>query len=203
MGVYTRYEKVVDPEGKSLSVREALALINQTLDEVLSEQEGDFDSDTRWAVTWFEEYGFSEGEFGKADVLARAKVTAVSALVDAGIVSSKAGKVRLLRPAELNDDWDPAKHKRITIWEIVQHLIRVLETGGETAAGELIAKIGVQAEVARELAYRLYSMCERKKRAGEALSYNALVQSWPEINRLAQSQPAPPAAAQAELFQGA
>ena len=202
MAVYTRYAKVVDAEGKALSVREALALINQTLDEVLSAQEGDFDADSRWAVAWFDQSGFAEGEFGTADVLARAKGTAVSGLVEAKIVASKAGKVRLLKPAELPDDWNPATDPRLTVWEMVHQLIRVLEAEGETAAAILLAKLGAKAEVARELAYRLYTVCERKKRAAEALSYNALVQSWPEISRLSRAEAAAltPEPAQAELL---
>jgi putative DNA methylase len=187
MAVYTRYAKVIDAEGKVLTVREALALINQTLDEVLAEQEGDFDADTRWAVAWFDQMGFNEGDFGVADVLARAKVTAVSSLADDKIVVSKGGKVRLFKPSELPANWDPATDKRLTVWEMVHQLIRILEAGGESAAAELVAKLGVKAEVARELAYRLYTVCERKKRAPEALSYNALVQSWPEITRLARN----------------
>ncbi|MGK2959085.1 MAG: DUF1156 domain-containing protein [Acidimicrobiales bacterium] len=194
MAVYTSYANVVDAEGKSLSVREALALINQTLDEVLAEQEGDFDADSRWALAWFEQFGFAEGEFGVADVLARAKVTAVTGLVEAGIVVSRAGKVRLLRPAELPENWDPATDARLTVWEMVHHLIRVLEAGGENAAAMLLAKLGVKAEVARELCYRLYTLCERKKRAAEALAYNSLVQSWPEISRLAREGDKPPPA---------
>jgi putative DNA methylase len=190
MGVYTRYAKVVDAEGRSITVREALALINQTLDEVLAEQEGDFDADSRWAVAWFEQFGFGEGEFGVADVLARAKVTAVSALADDGIVISKGGKVHLVKPSELSGDWDPATDERLTVWEMVHHLIRVLEASGEGAASDLVAKLGAKAEVARELAYRLYTVCERKKRAQEALSYNALVLSWPEISRLARESAA-------------
>ena len=202
MAVYTRYAKVVDAEGKALSVREALALINQTLDEVLSEQEGDFDADSRWAVAWFDQSGFAEGEFGTADVLARAKVTSVAGLVEAGVVISKAGKVRLLKPAELPADWDPAADQRLTVWEMVHHLIRVLEADGETAAALLLAKMGAKAEVARELAYRLYTVCERKKRASDALSYNALVQSWPEISRLSResAHAAEDAPAQADMF---
>jgi putative DNA methylase len=200
MGVYTRYGKVLDAEGKSVSVREALMLINQTLDEALAEQEGDFDSDSRWAVAWFEQCGFAEGEFGVADVLARAKNTAVSGLVQAGIVVSKAGKVRLLKPEELAPDWDPATDPRLTVWEVVHHLIRALEAGGEGAAAQLVAKLGAKSEIARELAYRLYTVCERKKRAAEALSYNGLVQSWPEITHLARESPKVQPA-QAQLFE--
>jgi putative DNA methylase len=186
MAVYTRYAKVIDAEGKPVSVRDALALINQVLDEALAEQEGDFDADSRWALAWFEQYGFNDGEFGVAETLSKAKNTSVGGLVDAGMLISKAGKARLLRPAELPADWEPAADPRLTVWEMVHHLIRALEAGGESAAADLVAKLGGKAEVARELAYRLYTLCERKKRAAEALSYNSLVQSWPEITRLAQ-----------------
>ena len=184
MAVYTRYAKVLDAEGKPLSVREALALINQTLDEALAEQEGDFDADSRWALAWFEQSGFAEGEYGVAETLSKAKNTSVAGMVEAGILASKGGKVRLLRPDELPADWDPETDPRLTAWESVHHLVRALEAGGENAAAELVAKLGSKAEIARELAYRLYTVCERKKRAQEALSYNGLVQSWPEITRL-------------------
>ena len=185
MAVYTRYARVLDAEGNSLSVREALALINQTLDEALAEQEGDFDADSRWALTWFEQAGFDDGEYGMAEQLSKSKNTSVAGMVDAGILESGRGEVRLLRPEELPSDWDPATDPRLTAWEIVHHLIRALASGGEAAAAQLVAKLGAKAEVARELAYRLYTLCERKKRAQEALSYNGLVQSWPEITRLA------------------
>ena len=199
MAVYTRYAKVLDAAGNPVSVREALALINQTLDEVLAEQEGDFDADSRWALAWFEQHGFDAGEYGVAETLSKAKNTSVGGLAEAGIVESKAGTARLLKPAELPADWDPARDSRLTAWEMVHHLIRVLEAGGETAAAALTAKLGAQAETARELCYRLYTLCERKKRAAEALSYNGLVQSWPEISRLAQ-EAGRPGAEQAGLF---
>jgi putative DNA methylase len=200
MAIYTRYAKVLDAEGKSLSVRAALALINQTLDEVLAEQEGDFDADSRFALAWFEQYGFAEGEFGVADVLARAKGTAVAGVVEAGIVISGKGKVRLLKPAEMPADWDPTTDTRLTVWEMVHHLIRVLEAGGEGAAAVIVAKLGSQAETARELCYRLYILCERKKRANEAMAYNGLVQSWPEITRLARETPRATLVGTADMF---
>ncbi|WP_289020048.1 DUF1156 domain-containing protein [Desulfobacter postgatei] len=184
MAVFTRYEKVLDAQGKALTVREALALINQTLDETLAEQEGDFDADSRWALTWFDQMGFEEGEYGMAEQLSKSKNTSVSGLVEAGILISKGGKVRLLTPDELDPDWNPLSDKRLTVWEMVHHLIRALHQG-ETAAADLVAKLGAQAEVARELCYRLYTLCERKKRASEAIAYNSLVESWPEITRLA------------------
>lgn len=185
MAVYTRYAKVLDTQGKPLGVREALALINQTLDEALAEQEGDFDADSRWALTWFEQHGFAEGPAGEAILLSTAKATALNGLEQAGIIKSGHSKVRLLKPEELLADWDPATDRRLTAWEIVHQLIRVLAIGGEGAAAGLVAKLGAKAEIARELAYRLYTLCERKKRAAEALAYNGLVQSWPEIVRLA------------------
>jgi putative DNA methylase len=200
MAVYTRYAKVLDAEGKPLTVRDALALINQTLDEALAEQEGDFDADSRWALTWFEQSGFAEGEYGVAEQLSKSKNTSVEAMSGKdGFVESRRGKVRLLRPGELPAGWNPAADHRLSAWEIVHQMIRVLASAGEGAAAELVAKLGIKAELARELAYRLYTMCERKKRAAEALSYNGLVQSWPEIVRLAR-EGARPRAEQAALF---
>jgi len=202
MAVYTRYGKVLDAAGNQVSVREALALINQVLDEVLAEQEGDFDADTRWALTWFDQMGFAEGDYGVAETLSKAKNTSVAGIVEAGVAVAGAGKVRLLKPAELPTDWDPATDKRLTVWEMTHHLVRALGQGEEAAAG-IVARIGSQADMARELAYRLYSVCERKKRAAEALDYNALVQAWPELARLAQGHLAAtqtPAATQEELF---
>jgi len=201
MAVYTRYSKVLDNQGKPVAVREALALINQVLDETLAEQEGDFDADSRFAIAWFEQHGFSEGEFGVATVLAQAKNTGMNGLSEAGILESKRGKVRLYRPSELPTDWGPTSDARITHWEIVHQLIRALESGGESATAALVAKIGTKAETARELAYRLYSLSERKKRAAEALQYNALVQSFPEITRLAREVGSEKTlAAQGELY---
>ena len=188
MGVYSKYEKVVDAEGNALSVRVALTLINEVLDESLAEQEGDFDADSRWSLTWFDQNGFNEGDYGIAEQLSKSKNIAVDGLVEAGIITSKFGKVRLLKPAELSDDWDPLTDKRLSAWEIVHQLIKVLDKSGEYAASQLVKKLGANAEIARELCYRLYSVCERKKRASEAMAYNSLVQSWPEINRLAAEQ---------------
>ena len=199
MAVFTRYTRVLDAAGRPMSVRAALALINQTLDEVLAEQEGDFDADSRWALAWFEQHGFDDGAYGAAETLSKAKNTSVAGMVNAGIIESQGGRVRLLRPKDLSDDWDPAADARLTAWEAVHHLVRVLETRGETGAAEIVVPLGSTAETARELCYRLYTLCERKKRAVEALSYNSLVQSWPEITRLARSAPAE----QAALFDGA
>jgi len=165
----------------------------------LASPQGDFDSDSRWALAWFEQSGFSEGEYGVAETLSTAKNTSVAGMVEARILASKGGKVHLLRPDELPTNWDPATDPRLTAWEVVHQLIRVLEAGGESSAADLVAKLGSHAETARELAYRLYTLCERKKRAQEALSYNGLVQSWPEITRLARES-GKPRAEQGALF---
>ena len=198
MAIYTRYARVLESDGSRLPVRTALAMINQVLDEVLAEQEGDFDADTRWALAWFEQSGFDAGDYGVAETLSKAKNTSVQGLVDAGVLASKGGKVRLLPPSDLQENWNPATDSRLTVWEMVHHLIRTLEASGEGAAADLVAELGAAADTARELAYRLYSICERKKRAPEALSYNSLVQSWPEIRRLAHEVGG---SAQADLFE--
>ena len=186
MAVYTRFSRVLDAEGQALTVREALALINQVLDEALAEQEGDFDTDSRWALAWFEQHGFTSGDYGVAETLSKAKNTSVQGLIEAGILTSKAGQVRLLKADELPADWNPETDPRLTAWEMVHHLIRVLEAGGERAAAELVEKLGARAESVCELCYRLYTVCERKNRTAEAFAYNSLVQSWPEIARLAE-----------------
>ena len=176
-------------------------MINSSLDSLLAEQEGDFDAESRWALTWFEQFGFEEGEYGIAETLSKAKNISISGLEHAGILHSKGGKVRLLRPNELSADWDPKGDRQLTMWEIVHHLIRALESEGETVAGNLVFQLGSKAEIARELAYRLFHLGERKKRAQEALSYNALVQSWPEIARLAREAANPPELRQVDMFE--
>jgi putative DNA methylase len=182
-------------------VRTALGLINQVLDDVLAEQESEFDSDTRWALAWCEQYGMDEGPYGDAEVLATAKATSVSGLETAGVVLGKRGRVRLRRRDELPDNWNPTTDSRLTVWELTQHLIHRLETGGEVVAGELLKQVGSLGDVARDLAYRLYKLCERKGWAQEATAYNTLVTAWPELTRLA-SQTTAAGPRQSELFGG-
>ncbi|MCY3923480.1 MAG: DUF1156 domain-containing protein [Chloroflexi bacterium] len=189
MAIFTGYSRVLNADGSPLSVGDALALINEMLDEVLADQEGELDSDTRWALTWFEQYVFAEGEYGAAETLSKAKNTSVEGLVRAGIIESRRGTVRILRPSELDADWDPTSDARLTVWEMTQYLIRAIASG-EKAAAAVAAKLGSRAEAARDLAYRLYLISERKRRATDALQYNSLVQSWPEIARLARERPA-------------
>jgi putative DNA methylase len=181
MAVFSRYKKVLETDGSPMRVRTALALINQGLDEVLSELESEFDPDTRWALAWFEQHQFDEGLYGEAEVLATAKALSISHLAEAGLLHSRAGKVRLLRREELPEDWDPSAIGRLTVWEVTQHLIRRLDQKGEKETANLKAKIGGMAEIARDLAYRLYTLCERKGWADEAGYYNSLVVAWPSM----------------------
>src|SRR5258706_2358257 len=188
MGVYSRYAAVLEADGKPMSVRTALTLINQALDEFLAEQEGEYDGDTRLALTWFEQYGHNEAAYGVAETLSRAKNTSVDGLSEAGILEARGGKVRLYRRDELDTDWDPTQDKRLTAWESAAHLIYKLENDGEESAAELLAKLGPVAEVARDLAYRLYTVCERKGWSQDALGYNMLVVAWPRLKELAAQQ---------------
>jgi putative DNA methylase len=181
MAVFSRYKKVLETDGSPMRVRTALALINQCLDEVLSEQESEFDPDTRWALAWFEQHQFDEGAYGEAEVLATAKALSIAHLADDGILHSRAGKVRLLRRDELPEDWDPSSNGRLTVWDVTQRLILCLDRKGETETANLKAKIGGMAETARNLAYRLYTLCERKGWAEEAGYYNSLVVAWPSL----------------------
>lgn len=201
MAVYSRYAAVLDAEGKPVTVRQALQFINQALDEVLAEQEGEFDEQTRWAIAWYEQYRTEAGPYGMAETLSKAKNTSVAGVVEAGFLESRAGKVRLLRRDEQPEDWDPAADRRLTVWEGAQHLVRALDRDGETGAARLLARLGAVGGTARDLAYRLYVLCERKGWAQEALSYNALVIAWPEITRLAAQQDEQAAAPrQQEMF---
>ena len=185
MAVFSRYARVLEASGETMRVRTALELINETLDETTAGIDADFDYDTRWAVTWFGEYGFGEGDFGRAEQLSKARNTSVAGLAEAGIVAAGAGRVRLLRRDELDAAWDPTTDGRFTVWEVAHHLIGRLHEHGEENAAALLGTVGGHGESARELAYRLYQICERKGWAAEALDYNGLVTSWPELTKLA------------------
>jgi len=184
MAIFSRYAKVVEPDGSAMSIRTALQLINQHLDEFLAEQENEYDPDTRWALAWFEQYGMKEGPFGDAETLSKAKNTSVEGMVQSGILRAGGGKVRLLKRDELDPDWNPSTDKRMNIWEMTQHLIQVLDEGGEVPASELMERLGGVAESGRDLAYRLYSICERKGWTQEAVAYNSLVAVWPRLRDL-------------------
>ena len=190
IGIFSRYAKVIEADGQPMSVRTALSLINEVLAEVLSGEESEFDADTRFAVTWFEQFGHNPGVFGDADTLAKAKNTTVNGVIDSGIALGKEGKLRLLERQELSHEWDPTRDTRLTVWETTQHLIRALEVS-ELDASDLMKQIGSGfAERARQLAYLLYGICDRKKWAAEAGAYNMLITAWPEIEKLARQEPA-------------
>lgn len=197
MAIFSRYAKVMEADGSAMSVKTALQLINEALDEYLAEQEGEYDPDTRFAITWFEQFGMKEGDYGQAEQLANARNVSVQGVVQAGILTAKAGKAQLIVRKEMPDDWDPQKDDRLTIWEATQHLIKaVYDNGSETQAAALLNKLSSTADAARDLAYRLYSVCEKHKWADEAMAYNSLVIAWPSIidraNQLKQAQPAEP-----------
>ncbi|NNN09183.1 MAG: DUF1156 domain-containing protein [Acidimicrobiaceae bacterium] len=198
MAIYTSYREVLNADGSRLHVKEALSLINETFDAVISQQEGDFDADTRWAISWFEQYGFEPGDYGVAEQISVSKNTSVAGIASSGIIHSSRGRVRLLKPTELSPEWDPVKDTRRSTWELLHHLIRVLGEDGEAGAGSLLSSLGSDATTARELAYRLYVVAERAGRASEALLYNGLVQSWTEIQ--VQAGTAPPAPSPNQLF---
>jgi putative DNA methylase len=200
MAVFTRYAKVIEADGSPMRVRSALQLINQALDEVLSEQESEYDADTQWAVAWFSQFGMKEAAYGEAETLSKAKNTSVRGLEEAGVLRSGKGKVQLLSRDQIDTDWDPATDKRLTIWEVTQHLIRRLQTGGESSAADLLRKIGGMGEIARDLAYRLYSICERKGWSDEAIHYNSLVVAWPEITKAAAGKGTATDIGQAAMF---
>src|SRR5690606_8929491 len=165
-----------------------LDMINQKCDDNLSVQDVAIELVTRWVVSWFEQNGMEQGPYGEAETLSVARTTSVTGLVEAGILEAKAGKVRLLKREELEEDWDPETDERSSVWEITQYLIRALETQGEKGAAALLRKLGVRGDAARDLAYRLFTICERKGWAQEALAYNSLVVAWPEITRLAREE---------------
>jgi putative DNA methylase len=188
MRIYSRYSKVVESDGTPLRVLTALQLINSTLDEVLAEQEGEYDAETRWAIAWFEQYALEPGEYGIAETLSKAKNSSVQTLVNTGWLEAKAGKVRLLKREELSQDWQPKASTRLTVWEVMQRMIAALDKDGEQGAGHILRAASEHGEIARDLAYRLYTLCERKGWAQEAQAYNGLVTSWSEISRLSRRE---------------
>jgi putative DNA methylase len=190
MAIFSSAKAVLNADDSPMSVREALIEINAALDEYLSQDEGDLDADSRFALTFFESFGYAERDFGDAEGLAKARNLSVDGVARAGILRSVAGKVQLLQRSELPEDWDPTSDKRLCVWEATQQLIKRLETG-EQAAAALLAQLkdisghGDLPTNCRALAYRLYNHCEKNKQAEEARAYNGLVIAWPELEKLA------------------
>lgn len=184
MSVFSRYARVLGPDGTDMTVAEALTHINTVLDEILSEQEGDLDADTRWCLTWYDAHGFTEGPYGDAETLASARNASIDALERSGVLNAGGGRVALIGPADLPDDYDPRTDDRISHWEVVLHLARALDTRGIDEAGKILAgaaQRGMETDILQSLAYRLYSLAERHGRTEDGLLLNALGGSWPEI----------------------
>ncbi|MFP4272389.1 MAG: DUF1156 domain-containing protein [Halothiobacillaceae bacterium] len=181
MAIYSQYAAVLNQDGSRMSVHDALVLINRAITDYLSPESGSFDADTQFCSSWFDQYAWSAGPFGEADTLARAKGTSVDGVEAAGVVESGRGKVRLLKWSEYEADWDPSRDQRTPIWEACHQMSRRLQKEGESAAGALLARMPERGEPIRQLAYHLYTLCERKKWAEEARAYNELIGSWPAI----------------------
>jgi len=195
MAVFSKYAAVLEADGSPMSVRTALQLINRFL------AEDDFDADTQFCLHWFEQSGWGEGRFGEADTLSRAKGTSVDGMRDAGVVESGGGSVRLRKWSEYPADWNPQTDTRNPVWENLHHLIRVLKQKGETGAGRLLAAVMGKGEATRQLAYRLYTLCERQGWAEDARAYNELITSWTGIESAANSVPKPAELKQGKLFE--
>jgi len=186
MAVFSKYAAVLEADGTPMSVRTALQLINRFL------AEDDFDRDTQFCLHWFDQYGWNDGAYGEADVLARAKATSVGGLVEAHVVESGSGKVRLRRPADYPDKWDPSGDKRLPVWEALHHLVRAFRAEGESGAAKILNAVQHKTEAIRQLAYRLYTLCERRGWADDARAYNELVSSWASVETEATYVPVSP-----------
>lgn len=198
MAVFSRYARVIEPDGSLMTVRSALARINEILDQVLNEQEGDFDPGTRFALAWYRQHGYAAGKFGDADSVARARNTSVDTLDRHGILASRASQVQLIRPTELPTDYDVLADERVSTWEVLHHLIRVHEAEGIGPAGQFLATAqsrdedAIDSDLLRELGHLLFRIAEAKRRPKDALAFNSLVTSWPDIVeavRLARVEP--------------
>ncbi|WP_216648657.1 DUF1156 domain-containing protein [Microbacterium oryzae] len=190
MATFSKYARVIDPSGAPMSIRDALRAINGVLDEVLSQQEGDFDDDTRWCVAWFETHGFDVSQYGEAETLASAKNASVAGLARSGVISSGGGKVKLFAPDELPAGYDPRSDDRISLWEVVLHMARALSDSGLDAAGRILAgaeQRGIDMTAAHELAYLLYAISEKRGLTQAGILFNTLGSSWPEVRAAAVS----------------
>lgn len=185
MAIYSKYSAVLEADGSPMNVRTALRLINRFL------AEDDFDPDTQFCLHWFEEHGWTEGPFGDADQLARSKGTAVNGIQQAGVINAAGGKVTLLRPSDYPADWNPMTDTRLPVWEVLHQLIRLLRSGGYEGAAAVISGVASKADAARQLAYRLYTLCERAGWSDDARSYNEIITSWPAIEEAALRAPKP------------
>lgn len=190
MGVFSRYKAVLESDDSPMTVKAALQLINRELDEYLGGIQGEFDADTRFAITWFEQNGLKAGDYGTANNIATARGISVESVKHAGIVESAAGKVRILKRDEMDADWEPDADSHLTVWECCQHLVRLHEKYGiGYEAAVMLKKLGPKADDVRDLAYVLYNICEKRGDAKEATAYNALIADWTDLTREAAAAP--------------
>jgi putative DNA methylase len=183
MAVFSKYSAVLEADGTPVTVKTALQLINKYL------AEDAFDSGTQFAVHWFERHGWEQGSFGEADVLARAKTANVGYLAEAGVLISGAGKVQLLRPGEFLSDWDSKRGQRASVWEGLHRMIVAFQVDGESGAGLVLADVWAKSDGIRQLAYRLYTLCERRGWADDARGYDEIIKSWPYIEKASRAIP--------------
>jgi putative DNA methylase len=194
MAIFSRYDAVLEADGTPMSVRTALQLINRFL------AEDDFDGDTQFCLHWFDQHGWAAGKFGEADTLARAKGTSVDGVRRSGVIEAGSGAVRLLRWQEMPTGWDAADDARMPVWEVLHQMIRALHADGERGAAHVYTAARAHVEAVRQLAYRLYTLCERRGWAEDARVYNELVTSWNDIESAAAAGASPEVPAQGELF---
>lgn len=185
MAIFSRYDAVLEADGTPMTVKTALQLINRFL------AEDDFDADTQFCLHWFDQHGWDTGKFGEADTLARAKGTSVDGVKQSGVVEAGGGNVRLLRWKDYPTDWDARSDNRLPVWEALHQLIRAYQTEGDSGASRVLAAVASKAETSRQLAYRLYTLCERKGWAEDARAYNEVVTGWSSIETAAAKIPGP------------
>jgi putative DNA methylase len=193
MAVFSRYAKVIEHDGSTMTVRSALARVNEILDQVLNEQEGDFDAATRFAIAWYRQHGYATGKFGVADDLARARNTAVETMVRDGILTSTAGKVTLISPGNVQEGYDVLADERVGSWEVLHHLIAFLQRDGLPVAGAFLASVqeradgAIDIELVKELAFLLFAIAEKNGWTQDAISFNTVATAWPDIVQAARS----------------
>jgi putative DNA methylase len=185
MQIFSRYRAVLDQSGSQVQVEQALRAINVALAEVLDEQEGELDPESRFAVRWWAAHGWNAGTFGEADKAVRPLGISVDDVVRAQVATSKANKVQLLSWSALDRDWVPSKDVRPTAWEAVHHLAdRLIDGGGELEAGRLMGVLAGLQDSAMALVYRLHDIAAKSARTEDQERYNALISAWSELVKL-------------------
>ena len=201
ISVFSRYSRVREADGSNMSVKDALLLINSTLDEVIGEQESDFDPDTRFAVKWYRQYGWNQENSGIADQLARSSDTSISALERGGIFEAKGGKARLLSPSHLEGAWDATADDRVSVWEATVRLAAAMAKDGADRVAELLPSVQtrVNLDAVKELGFLLFHEAEKKKDTKDAILFNGLVSAWGDVNEQARKYASVPRSSQQEF----